>query len=120
MKLRELCEEFKDGIIKHGNYYEIYKNPTYDELRDMYKEGINPIRYIYVIDEKSLYVFSAELLHKYVAKKLGIRYAMYSPENIFGSGKITANGRIVDFFLLRSGGQDFFKGTKFEHLFTDK
>ena len=118
MKLRELCEEFKDGIKKYGKYYEIYKNPSHDELRDMYKKMITPIRYIYDKKKEDLYVFDSDLLHMTVAEKLGFRYLLPSEDYIFGIGLLTTNGRIIDSNSFGSGG--VFKGTKVEHLFVDK
>ena len=120
MKLRELCEEFKDAVKKYGKYFEIYENPTNDELRKMFKEGIIHIRYIYTKREQALYVFSADLLHKLAADKLGIKYSMASRDNIvLGQGRITIKGRIFDFYSVRTGKKDLFKGTRVEHIFEE-
>ena len=113
-------EEFKDALKKKDQYFEIYKNPNHDELIDMYRDMIISIRYIYDKKKEDLYVFSAELLHAFAADKLNIKYSDFSEDYIFGQGRITTNGRIIDFFLLRGGLKGFYKGTKVEHLFLDK
>lgn len=73
MKLRKLCEEFKDGIKSSvsGEYYEIYKNPDKKDFLALKKQSpTNDLRII--IDKKNsdIYVFPAELLHKDAEEKL--------------------------------------------------
>jgi len=85
MRFKEyLTEKFKMGVKNNGSYYEIYKEPTSDEIAEIVRENkrkekegtgkiwaeaIPYVRFGYT-EHGDLYAFSAELLHDDASKEI--------------------------------------------------
>lgn len=89
-----LKEEFKAGTIRNNIYYEIFVNPTREELKDLTKDSkYKMVRFIIDTSKKKLYVFDAHLLHHYAAREINIPLK-YEERYIPGMGKYH-NGKII-------------------------
>lgn len=103
MKLKELIKEEYFDTLKlsyykkdqNHNTYDVFVNPSKKELGETVRDrNSNALRYIIDLKNKKLYVFSFNLLHSMVAKKLKILYGMAdSDEAIFGVGTFV-NGKL--------------------------
>ena len=97
MKLRELIEEFIDYVESEHDrkHFIVYKNPSRKELQEI---DAYSARFIVDFKNKDVYVFHPNLLHTYVAKKLGFKYSMGGDENFgYGIGTIDLKrNKIVD------------------------
>jgi hypothetical protein len=93
--IREEFEDFATSIDK--NQYSIYKNPNRREMKELVKEnGRENVRFIIDLENDNIYVFGGELLHKYAADKLGIKYKDKIGSKIFGDGGyIPEKGKIA-------------------------
>lgn len=99
MKLKPIIEEYVTSIKSIYNkniVYEVFKNPTRNELNEF---NGKQIRYILDSKNKALYIFDANLLHSSVCRKLGISYNAFTTGNpfrvrVFSSGKVV-NGKII-------------------------
>lgn len=96
MKIRELCEEFEDGVKSSisGEYYEIYKNPDKKDFLSLKKQNpTNELRIIIDKKHKDIYVFSAELLHKEAEKRLRLNDddLIKTSVTYLGNGRMSMN-----------------------------
>ena len=84
MKLRLLAEEFVDYFVSRGFHgqkfdYPIYKNPTYDEIKQLWKEAketkyIESIRFLAIPQKKEVYIFPSLIMHANVAAQFKLPY----------------------------------------------
>lgn len=63
MKIREICEEFITAASSDLGYFEIYKNPSFKELRSAANERFKSLRFIIDFEKRDVYVFDVFLLH---------------------------------------------------------
>ena len=91
MKIREICEEFKDAVrLSKDEYYEIFKNPSSREVNEAKSKDLG-VRFIIDFNDKIFYVFNENLLHSVASKKLGVKYNYPNWDNMdfaFGVGFI--------------------------------
>ncbi len=73
MKLKELLEEFKTAFKKGKEYIEIFKNPSKDDLFQVWKSRKTGGRFLATPD-KDLYVFSSNATHNDVIEVLSLPY----------------------------------------------
>jgi len=118
MKIKPLVEEFKTSIKKGDKYYEIFfiengESFKSEELKLFEKFGM--VRFCLDLDNDTLYVWDANLLHEYVARKLDLEYGVPRPKKhiIMGeSGYSHGTFRFVDSFSLftleNSFGDEYF------------
>lgn len=68
--LSDIEERFYKGDNVRGEYYEIFKNPSLDEIREVLNdkyEGDEEIRFIADYQEEDVYIASTELVHSDIA-----------------------------------------------------
>jgi len=75
MKIKELLEKLT-FVKERERTFNIYINPSMQERRNLNKEiDYTAIRFIVDLKEKKIYMFSSEILHRTVARDLGIPYS---------------------------------------------
>lgn len=71
--LIKLNEEFYGGFKVNGEYVEIFKNPSKEEIRDVANDnrfGESFVRFLALYDIEDLYIWSADILHDEIDYKL--------------------------------------------------
>lgn len=66
--LNNLSEKFYKGGKFRGEYVEVFKNPTLDEIRSACEEDYNYIRFVADKYKEDLYVWNGDILHMDIVK----------------------------------------------------
>lgn len=94
MNLRLLIEEFVKGVKHDDDYFEIFSNPTFNEIKKI--ESFPYFRFIADDKNKKVYVFNSNLLHSYAAKNLNIfTYYIPTDEYLFGEGVASVKSKKI-------------------------
>jgi hypothetical protein len=75
----QLSEEYVAGVVPRQNknaYYEIFKNPTSSEMRELKSQGAFAR---FIAFGRDIYVFPAELLHADAIAKLELNFGNEPP-----------------------------------------
>lgn len=123
MKLKKILSDMKEEFYKGaessvdiGEYREIFKNPTQQELNSLEEEtGRYTVRFVAVKEEQNVYVASIDVFHEDIAYKIGIKGIREALDNFAGIGEIYEGN--VDVYGLSDNYMDY--SDKKEQLYKD-
>ena len=120
MKLKEILEDFVKVIGLRGEYYEIFVNPTFQELKDLSKA----VRFITNKERREVYVADSMVIHEEIMREIIDKFPQSDwkgavLQNLFGIGKngggeveITRFNDVWDFY--RDKPLDTYKSDKYD------
>lgn len=91
MKLKRVLNKVEEEFVAgknpmRGDYTEIFKNPTLDEIEDSLREwGEYPnLRFLAIKNSRDVYVWNPSLIHKNVQNEVGLSFKEMKYENLAG------------------------------------